>query len=389
MKKRVVIIGGGTAGLILALGFSKKNFDVTLLYRPSGPEENSALICPQLVIDFLEKLAPGISAGLANAGAIRRSHGDLLRRKFPHTRFPNPGDLSFLFLSRKLLISELTFIARNLGMNFVSDRVTGLTMEGGVVREVQGVADSYRGDFIFDCTGSATARAGWMESSENISTAGAEEEIFQRLYQSENEVPLLLRSLPGARGGIYPVEGKQFFVNLSFPKGTTAADIEDLSRNFIGLIGGAEILAKATPIDEWWTLSRRSYRSDFYESSGAHVENFFPVGEGILSSLPVYGRGISLVVLQVSTLLESVTEESSADEVKSALVDGFREAEEKWKEVSGDERSPLKNPVRKWAHELLERNPEAYECFLSFYQLRLSPPELFLGLIKARFLKAE
>lgn len=374
MKSPALILGDGVAGLLLALGLRDRGFDVILLSRPLQAPSDSPLICPQLVLDFFQRLDPRLVTDLVSAGSILRDHQALLREKFPGLSGNASSVKSFLFLSRGLLLQKLRSLARERGVSFLAAEFMSLVVDNGEVRGVQTEASALDASLVFDCTGASSP-------PERRSEIG--DVLYQRFYRSSDRPVLALRSVPGRRGGLYPVEGNRFALSLTLAEDPGMDGIGAVAENFLETLGKSGDLRRSEPEGPWVCVRRETSASAYYENSTLQIRGYYPVGEKVLASPPIYGRGISLAVLQMAPALTSIHPGSSPEEIFKELKKGFREAKKKWQEVA-ERRSFGQGLVTNWGLELLEKYPAAYERYLEFYQLERSPMKLFLSLIVAR-----
>ena len=379
MNNTVSIIGDGISGLILGIALAHSGVSVTIISRP-GHFQDSPLICPSLVINFLNAIDPKSLSRLLEKGARYLSITELVEMKFgPRGERKADDNLGFLFLSRKLLQEFLLEKAREFGIQFIDTEVTSLKKIGD-----KGF------DLIFDCTGSPGQRRKWLKElntfPDNITYRGPKEDLYFREYQRHTPAPLILRSGIGLRGGIYPLENNRFALSLSLSSGVirTRGEIEVIAEEFTTYIGATRIMESTKPIGEWQVRpSLQSYSSDFYHSDSDRKNGFYPFGDGILFNNPIYGRGISLAVLQLEPLLRILRmgEDLDQEKIRGAMKRGYFLALKKWSEVSDEKDHYIYRWLKSRYLSLIESDPEAYKLTLKFYQLEVSYFRLIVGLI--------
>lgn len=389
MKPSALVLGNGPAGILLALGLSRRNWEVTLIGRQVSEAEDSPLICPRVTTDYLERVLPGSMKELIRAGARLIGHQEMLQEKFPGAQ-ASAKNSAFLFLSRKLLLTFLNSELSKSPVKRMDTSVTALEARDGVVRGVETQGGSYTADFIFDCTGSPASRRTWVKAlglpADNLASLGRREYIFVRFFEAKYPTFLRLRSGENFRGGIYPLEGNRFAINVAVPETSSpsADEIDELARKLMDFVGGTEELKEAKPLGSWLRKGPVSnFSSDYYVSGNGRIPGLYPLGDSVLSSNPIYGRGISLSVLQMSPLLDLIDSGQSVNHsaVGTALAKGILNAEKKWKEVARESDLLPFQLIRKYYLFLLEREPKAYNLFLEFYQLQLTPVRLLTGLL--------
>ncbi|MES2527983.1 MAG: hypothetical protein V4598_12895 [Bdellovibrionota bacterium] len=378
MTTTALIIGNGISGLLLALTLARKQWDVTVVSQPSSDPGDSPLICPEIVMDFLEELIPGSRSDFIKLGARHSSHEEMIREKFPHALPEKKGE--FFFMGRKLLIDYLYRHAMKAGIIFCEENTASLMTNENKVIGISTENKNITANYVFDCTGTFRSRSAWLKglvrTGEIVQSSGREEVMFLRFYESSQLPHLRLRSGEEFRGGIYPMEGNRFAVSMIVPAQNVPQNPETILNRFISFIGGEVDFKGSTPSGNWIKRDHIINRASNFYLSGltSELQNFYVVGDGLLFSNPVYGRGISLTVLQLRSIRSP---ETLATDLKS----GFRNALKKWSEVAKEKNSVAHKILRKYYLYLLERDPVTYELFLEFYQLRMTPVELLKGIL--------
>jgi len=376
---KAIVIGSGMTGLLTSLTLRAGGHEVILLSRSGMTTPVTPFILPEMVLGFLERVIPGINKRLIDNGALSFDHGKLLEMKFPGKK--NSGlNGHFLFLGRGLLFSQLLRSVRESGVEEVEAEVTGLIMDGKRVTGVITASGKVEGDNVFDCTGTPDSRKRWLEDAgylpDEFLYSSVTETVYQRLYQADTPVSLNLRSTPGCRGGIYPIEKNQFILSLSFPEGKDPgmSQIQEFGRKFTEFLHAGKISENSSALGEWMKLEVKTGRSDYYEKSSERPDHFYPVGDGVILSNPLYGRGLALFVLQLRNLLDSA-------DIKASLKAGHEEAVIKWSEIAESKDGFPVRLGKKLVMILLEKEHRCYLHYLDFYQLRISPSELLFKLL--------
>ncbi len=373
MTRSAIIIGNGISGLLLAHTLLKKQWEVTIISEPGKDPGDSPLICPEMVISYLEEILPGAGERLVQMGAHQSSHREMVITKFPSATGKSSGD--FLFLSRKLFLEYLNEKTLASGIRTLEVPVTELLIQNESVAGVIAGDQELRADCVFDCTGSYRARSKWLKKitrkGEVICYSGVQETMFLRFFESEKKPELKLRSGDKFRGGIYPVEHNRFAVSMIIPTDNMPVDPDNTLKEFISFIGADNDFSGSTTSGRWIKRDNiTNYYSDFHHRRiNAEVKNFYAIGDGILFSNPIYGRGIALIIYQLRELFKH-------SDMATGVWAGYGAAFKKWSEVSKEKKSFPYRVLRKYYLYLLEREPVVYEAFLEFYQLRITPMKL-------------
>ncbi len=380
---KIVIVGNGVSGLILGICLASSGHAVSVLYKPQSTFENSPLILPELAAHFMNEVWPGITDELEESGAQACFHSEIISEKFKLRLINKTSrDPKLILTSRELLLKILAVKGAESGIEFKNIAVSGLHIVDGKVSGVRTGSSILSADFVFDCTGSHHARKEWVPGEEKILRKGSPENFYLRFYTSDSKAPLKLGTSGKARGGVYPVEGNKFALCFSIPE-TDISDIERVSEGLMDELELKELIAKSAPQSEWIKKTVANSFSDFYLHE--NLKNFYPIGDGVLFSNPVYGRGISLLALQLTPMLELLKKEKSFthETISRQLAEGFRNSYTKWLEVSQDRTSWYLSPIRKFYSKKIESDPAAYELLLRFYQLEITPAELVLGIMRS------
>ncbi|MEU9098468.1 FAD-dependent monooxygenase [Streptomyces sp. NPDC048361] len=327
-RRRAVVIGGGTAGMLAAAALSEYADDVTVVERdtlPDGPHPRKGL--PQARHAHLlwsggaramEGLLPGLSDRWLAAGARRialptglvslNSQGWL--RRWPETQY-------VIACSRNLLdwaVREQTTSHRRIG---VLDRTELLSLEGGADR-VTGVrvrTDAGRervlgADLVVDASGRGSRATRWLGAlgvaeprREEVDSGLAYASRIFRAPPGAEDFPLVNVQadaglpIPGRTATIVPIEGERWLVTLSGTRGGRptgcAEEFEAFARSVRHPVVG-ELIGPLHPLTDVVvtrsTVSRRTY----FERVRSWPEGFVVLGDAVATYNPVYGHGLSV-----------------------------------------------------------------------------------------------
>lgn len=320
--RRVTVIGAGVCGLLAALLLEKRNGSVLLVDENGGEPSPFDLpyICSNLVSNFLKTELPDVWADLTAAEARQISIAEILRARFsspPVT--PMDESTSFLCCSRTLLQRTLLEHVKRSKIQIERARVTKLIRTNVRVTGVQiskpgATPATIESDLVVDTSGAGVSRQAWLdgvvESFENFGPRYTSIAKFFRHDGPRELVQFDLASGENFRGGIYPLEKDRFAIALIVPENVAITDAEAFFDSAIERIPGAKLLlSRAVKTQELQRISGlRNRSSNFYEATGPgrRLLGFLPIGDSILSSNPIYGRGISLAVIQLKALIDAL-----------------------------------------------------------------------------------
>jgi 2-polyprenyl-6-methoxyphenol hydroxylase-like FAD-dependent oxidoreductase len=358
MSERVLIIGAGIGGLCAALALAPTGRELVILERDPPPPGKD----PDLAFEawnrrgvghlrhshaFLARLRsiirhehPDLLADLKRAGCrelgFDRMLTDLHRARYT----PAPADKDFVVLTSRRTTLELTirrYVERFPNVRIVSDtfvRKLLIQPELDVVR-VAGVsvADSNGardivGDVVIDAGGRTSlgveqlveAGAPITEESE---TAGIL--YFTRHYRLHEGVEEPPRSTAPATGdlgflkfGVFPADNGWFSITLAVPeiemelrKAVVDPTIFDaICRTIPGLVPWLSVSEGASRVFGMGDLHMRWRR--FASPDTPFVLGYFPVGDNLVRTNPLYGRGCSFAAVEAYLLRDVLV--SSDDE---------------------------------------------------------------------------
>ena len=356
----VAVIGGGVAGLGTALLLARAGQRVTLLERDATPfpadpvsafERWERRGAPQVrhshaflarLRNLLRDRMPDVLAALLAAGAEELPLANLLRPEIDDPA-PRPGDEDLTMLACRRLTFEwvLHRIALDTPGLAFRDGCTarGLRLEDGdpaapprvVALEVESTAhgaELLTADLFVDASGRRSRLPAWLEAAGR--PRPREEEapcgIFygSRFYRLNPGVePPLRETTIGADLGylkyaIFHGDARIFSVTL-------AADPADRALRPLLRVGPFEAAARALPPVASWIDpavstpitgvygmdSLKNLRRHFTEAGRPLVLGMLPVGDAVVHTNPLYGRGCTLALVHAAALADCVAKHGS------------------------------------------------------------------------------
>jgi 2-polyprenyl-6-methoxyphenol hydroxylase-like FAD-dependent oxidoreductase len=349
---RVIVVGAGVAGLASALGLARSGHDVTLLERdatpmPAGPAEAfqwDRRGAPQVRHShaFLARLHntlrdryPDVLAALLDAGATEMRLSDNPPPGMTHRAEPGDEDLSMLacrrttfeWVLRRIVVSEhgvdvhtgaavagLTSRTRS-----TRPHVTGIRLEGGRVLDA---------DLVVAAGGRRSAVPQWLAelgASEHIPEESDDTGIvyLSRFYELRDGGDFPLRSglIAGDLGyvkyGVFLGDSRTFSITLATPTGDdrlrrllsdperfdaagrlVVAAAPFLDGRAVPLAAdGARVHVMAGLLNRW---------RDFVVDGRAIATGVVPVGDAVLCTNPLYGRGCTTAFWGAELLTDAI-----------------------------------------------------------------------------------
>ncbi len=419
MTERILVVGCGIAGMCTALALAKDNADVTIIERDDSPPEGDAdqafFQWPRrgatqfrhphaflgLMCNLLEERYPDLLEAFYAAGARRVEYKDMLPAELERKYTARPGDDKLWVLMCRRATIE-TVLRRYVGEQSSICIVNDLTIDGilvdheGEIPAVRGVkvrrdcvaahGETILADVVVDATGRTTRFPRWLnDEGISVRTEDYDAEIvyYTRHYQlreGEAEPPRNARDraagdLGYIKFGVFPADNGHFAVIVCLHECETelrktiktGEGFDAVCRNIPGLqpwLAPEKSVATTQPfgIGDIRSIWRHYVDTEGEKEAGdANVAalNFFAVGDAMVRTNPLYGRGCSTSILHAHLLAEALRE--SDDPLTRA---------KKFAERSDDQLRPIfdasrredENGVRRAVAanegQLLEANPK-------------------------------
>jgi 2-polyprenyl-6-methoxyphenol hydroxylase-like FAD-dependent oxidoreductase len=364
VAERILVLGAGMAGLSTALALSGTGRDLTLLERDPPPPEGSA---DDAFADwdrkgvaqlrhshaFLARLHilirdhhPDLLIELAAAGCRQIRFADGLWPGLKASYVPAPGDADLTILTSRRTTLEAVmrrYVLRQPGVRLVTGtRVRGLLTErvdsdlivrGVKAEDAAGVRD-WPADLVVDAGGRGSRAIEWLGQAGLIieqETAPAGILYFTRHYRLRAGMTEPERgNTPGTgdlgyiKYGIFPADNGCFSITLAVP------EIELELRRAVLLPEQFDAICGNLPgIARWTDPARAEPRSRVFGmgdlSSRWHhmlkrgrplVQGFLPLGDSVIRTNPLYGRGCSFAAVQ-AYILRAALDRSSDPAVRA------------------------------------------------------------------------
>jgi 2-polyprenyl-6-methoxyphenol hydroxylase-like FAD-dependent oxidoreductase len=428
---RVVVVGGGIAGLSTALACARDGHEVTILERDDTPMPASADAAfewkrtgaPQVrhshaflarLRNLLRDRAPDVLAALLDAGATEMP----FTANLPETladRDPRPGDEDLVALACRRTTFEWVLRRSVLDQPHVEllhgVAAHALDARGGSVPRATGI-DGRAADLVVDARGPRSSSDEWLAA---IGAAPVAEELeesgivyFSRFYRMNPgaELPALAGPVAADLGYLkfaifvgdndtfsitYAVESddEQFRKALVDPRA-----FEIVARALVGVAPWREggIAEPITPVHVMAGLRNR-FRPLIDEHGAPLVHGFAAVGDASVCTNPLYGRGCSLAGVHAFGLADELrAHPDTGDEFGRAfaevtereLVPWFRsavfqdnQARMLNEEVSSeDPRALMQSVFRDGLVPAMRTSPVVFRAFLRWFNLLVTPETL-------------
>ena len=360
MAMQVVVVGGGVSGLGSALVLARQGHHVTVIERDDTPMPDSADAAfewdrrgaPQVrhshaflarLVGLLRADYPDVYESLLAEGATEMRFGDDLPPTITDfMREPGDDDLVMLACRRTTFewVLRRAALAEGRVRFEVGVGVDGVvcdaakapqqapTVDGVVAPHVTGVrlADGrvVSGDLVVVAAGRRSALSEWLEAA---GTAPIEEEVedtgivyFSRFYKLRDgyEYPPRTGPIGGDLGylkyGVFVGDNRSFSVTLATPTSDDEmrrllADpvvFDECARHLVAtapwLDGRAEPITESVHVMAGLLNRRRHYVRD----GNPVVTGLLPVGDAVLCTNPLYGRGCTFAFVGAHLLSQSV-----------------------------------------------------------------------------------
>ncbi len=365
MAEKVLILGAGIAGLMTALALRCEAREITVIDRDAPPPETSA----DEAFDHWER---------RGVGHVRHSHAflarlhNIIRDNYPDllsdllsagcreilfdqhlplnqqaTYIAEPGDHDLTILTSRRTTLELVirrYVARQPGVAFITNTLVRdlICEQQGAAQKILGVmveddtgTHEMRADIIVDASGKNSQAIEWLRAkgatiSETSDPSGII--YFTRHYHLHDGIEEPARTkTPGAgdlvylKYGLFPADNRCFSITLAVP------EIEmEIRRAVVHPEIFDAICAQLPGIAQWTAPQTAEPKSKVFGmgelwarwrsmvNDGAPVAlNFFPVGDTVIRTNPLYGRGCSFAAVEAHVLRDVLNDH--ADPAARAL----------------------------------------------------------------------
>lgn len=412
--KRAAIVGDGVSGLFAAIALTRRQWDVTLFSKATPAAGNQPYICPDIVTRMLSEECPEVLDALVKHGVCKISVADIIEHRFSNPKFHSTQDTQSAFFGckaslLKMLLNDVLKKRDNFTVSY--EEIVALMHEGSQITGVQLENMGLRFDIVIDATGSAGSRKNWLSQSglavDAIKHSPSFYNAYMRTYKYIGQAPLHFQfvSKRNMRGGLYPLENNTFAI--CFFSTDPKADFDQMlneSKEFTGIV------KNATETPGTHTVRHLQSRcSDYYERRSAtrNIRGFFPLGDTVYMGNPVYGRGITLAMMQIKKLAVLLQNEDNFESVHEQFAQYMREMKTLWRFGQFRDLADAKNLSIKtvcarvarayydnFLSPLIKKDVAFLRDFLYLYQLRASPYSLlspkyhmlgFIHFIERRF----
>ncbi len=387
------MIGSGTAGKLCALDLASEGHRVTLLARPNSIY-NYPVVIPEPALRAMNQRLPNLVKALQVAGARHFLDEDILAKKFDKGSASSPPNVGMLCVSARTLDIALDeLVLHNSLVSVVCEAVIGLKKQGQRVVGAFTKSSEHSANWVIDASGAGSDRRKWLEDlelpSDNSENKGPIYNCYTRNFRSPKPMSFRLYSKPNWRGGIYPTSECEFAVSIF----TIATPIAKMTPDAF-FNGALKTIASEIEVGTWEAttaltlitgIQRR--QSDFFSRNARTngVEGFFPLGDSLFTSNPVYGRSLSSILLQTAALKKAI----QTDNVWSQMM-RFMPAIHKvssmglFRDLADDCDWGIKTFLPKLLmryYQLMlapleDHDPEYYKTLLDVYQMRKNPSAL-------------
>jgi 2-polyprenyl-6-methoxyphenol hydroxylase-like FAD-dependent oxidoreductase len=428
---RVVVVGGGIAGLGTALACSRDGHEVTILERDDTPMPNDADAAfdwkrtgaPQVrhshaflarLRKLLRERAPDVLDALLDAGAAEIPFTNNLPETLTD-RGPRPGDdelvaiacrrTTFEWVLRRLVLAEPHVTLRH------GVVASCLDAEPGAVPRVTGV-DGRPADLVVDARGPRSSSDDWLSA---IGAPPVREELyesgivyFSRFYRVNPGVALpsfvgpVAADLGYLKYAIFLGDNNTFSITYAIERDdeelrralVDPQAFEVVSRAVVGIAPWrADGLAEPTTSVHVMAGLRNRYRPLVDEHGEPIVYGLAAVGDASVCTNPLYGRGCSLALVHAFGLADAIRQHPDdlaafgrtfAEFTVHELVPWFRsavlqdaQARAMHEELSPeDPRAFMQAVFRDGLLPAMRTSPAVFRAFLRWFNLLVTPEAL-------------
>lgn len=360
MTERILVVGGGIAGLCSALALARRGFDVTVLERDTAPPEGDAdrafFDWPRrgasqfrhphaflgLMCNLLQDNYPDLLEDFYAAGARRMSYPEMLSPELAERYRPAPGDdRLWVLLCRRATIE--TVLRRYVGRFANITIKNGVTIDGMVAEPEDGAltvsgvklrrdcvaehGEWLSADVVVDASGRTSRFPRWFrELGATVAEENEDAEIVYytrhyRLAPGVEEPPRDSKDraagdLGYIKFGVFPGDNGNFAVIVcvhndeaelreAVKDGTT---FDTICRSIPGLAPWVDPDKAIATTEPFGIGDIRAVWRHYVPDGTPLARNFFAVGDAALRTNPLYGRGCSTGILHAHMLADVLTE---------------------------------------------------------------------------------
>lgn len=366
MSGQILIMGAGIAGLSAALALGGKGRELVVIDRDPPPPETSAdeafaswerrgvghlrhshAFLARLHI-LIRDNYPELMRDLLAAGCREIAFADHLPPSLQKKYKPAPGDDDLVVLTSRRTTLELVMrrhVARREGVRFLNNtKMRGLLTErtGGALRvrgvrieDEAGLRDLHA-DIVIDAAGKNSQALGWLRAeglriAEENAPAGIV--YFTRHYRLRDGADEPARGAVPSAGdlgfikyGVFPADNRCFSITIAVPeiemelrKAIVKPEIFD--RVCAALPGVARWTSPGVSLAVSRVLGMGELVSRWHHmlADGAPLAlDFFPLGDSLIRTNPLYGRGCSFAAIEAH-ILRDVLDRSDDPVVRARL----------------------------------------------------------------------
>lgn len=362
MGERVLVIGAGMAGLWTAIALAAPGREIVMLDRDPAPPLGG----PDAVFEdwrrrgvghlrhshaFLARMRtlvrdrhPALHEALLAQGVRELGFEGVLTARHKQNYVPAPIDRDLAILTSRRTTLELVMRGYAEALPGVSLRpetlVTGLTLTPGSPPNVTGLVledgTELSADLVVDTAGRTSQARDWLAEAGVMLPQTSEPcgvIYFTRHYRlkpGQQEPPRGAGSTTGDLGylkfGVFPGDNGCFSVTLCVPevedeirKAIVNPDVFDaMCRELPGIAPWIEPARTAAASRVFGMGQLDSYWCELAPNGQPAVTGFFPVGDSVVRTNPLYGRGCSFAAVSAHLLLDAL---SAGDDPARRLLD--------------------------------------------------------------------
>tara|TARA_B100000575_G_C23112454_1_gene642755 strand:- start:558 stop:1712 length:1155 start_codon:yes stop_codon:yes gene_type:complete len=354
--KKVIILGGGLSGVLVANLLLKKKYEIFLLERHSLTLENLKLYYKlkkknlhahsfsSMFCFFLKKYLPEIYWQIQK--------GNKYKNKIFEKFFINNINLTKVELHEILLKNILNKIKYYNNVNNINFQKEKLNISD-IVFEIKGKKNQINNvDIIFDCTGTDSYFESELTKNNNLDVTNIpnNSNILTFIFEIKDDMNLKKLNNLLLNQNITIYENNY---NLSLIKygSLFSASFVTINKNFLDREIFKKILLNYLKKNDVDNIAFRNnlkwshFNSKFikYKSLSKCVENLFPIGDSFMKTNPEYGMGSTSSLLQSIYISKNSSEDLKLDSYLELFFKYFKLIEEvKSKRIKLGEKNILK-----------------------------------------------